>query len=110
MSTMPLIRWRRFFLRWRSSVRRAFKLHNRMLCQQLAHSSSAPTSTILTVEVGGVAHLGHYSTRNGMIGVTYGSSCKATQLCGMENAPKALARIILAEQAREALGYNEEED
>jgi hypothetical protein len=48
--------------------------------------------------------------RNGMIRVTYGSSCKATQLGGMENAPKALARIILAEQAREAFGHNEAED
>ena len=34
----------------------------------------------------------------------------ATQLGGMENAPKALARIILAEQAREALGHNEAGD
>jgi hypothetical protein len=58
----------------------------------------------ITVEVGGVVHLGHYSTRNGMIRVTYGSSCKATQLGGMENAAWVLARIILAEQAREALG------
>jgi hypothetical protein len=64
----------------------------------------------ITVEVGGVVHLGHYSTRNGMIRVTYGSSCKPTQLGGMENAPKALARIILAEHAREALGHNEGED
>ena len=64
----------------------------------------------ITVEVGGVVHLGHYSTRNGTIRVTYGSSCQATQLGGMENAPKALARIILAEQAREALGHNEAED
>ena len=45
-----------------------------------------------------------------MIRVTYGSSCKATQLGGMENAPKALARMILAEQVREALGHNEAED
>jgi hypothetical protein len=64
----------------------------------------------IAVEVGGVVHLGHYSTRNGMIRVTYGSSCKATQLGGMENAPKALARMILAEQVREALGHNEAED
>jgi len=64
----------------------------------------------ITVEVGGVVHLGHYSTRNGMIRVTYGSSCKATQLGGMENAPKGLARMILAEQVREALGHNEAED
>ena len=53
--------------------------------------------TSIAVEVGGVVHLGHYSTGNGMIRVTYGSSCKATQLGGMENAPKALARMILAE-------------
>ena len=56
----------------------------------------------LAVEVGGVV--------NGMIRVTYGSSCKATQLGGMENAPKGLARMILAEQVREALGHNEAED
>ena len=66
--------------------------------------------TSVAVEVGGVVHLGHYSTRNGMIRVTYGSSCKATQLGGMENAPKGLARMILAEQVREALGHNEGED
>jgi len=35
---------------------------------------------------------------------------KATQLGGMENAPKGLARMILAEQVREALGHNEAED
>ena len=45
-----------------------------------------------------------------MIRVIYGSSCKPTQLGGMENAPKALARMILAEQVREALGHNEAED
>ena len=73
---------------------------------QQTQSSSTP----IAVEVGGVVHLGHYSTRNGMIRVTYGSSCKATQLGGMENAPKALARMILAEQVREALGHNEGED
>jgi hypothetical protein len=65
--------------------------------------------TSVAVEVGGVVHLGHDSTGNGMIRVTYGSSCKATQLDGMEN-PWALARIILAEQVREALGHNEAED
>jgi hypothetical protein len=65
---------------------------------QQTQSSSTP----IAVEVGGVVHLGHYSTRNGMIRVTYGSSCKSTQLGGMENAPWALARIMLAEQAREA--------
>ena len=64
----------------------------------------------IAVEVGGVVHLGHYRIRNGMICVPYGSSCKPTQLGGMENAPKALARIILAEQVREALGHNEGED
>ena len=62
----------------------------------------------ITVEVGGVVHLGHYSTRNGMIRVTYGSSCKATQLGGMENAPWVLARIMLREQVREALGLVED--
>jgi hypothetical protein len=62
----------------------------------------------ITVEVGGVVQLGHYSTRNGMIRVTYGSSCKPTQLGGMENAPKALARIMLREQVREALGLVED--
>jgi hypothetical protein len=62
----------------------------------------------IAVEVGGVVHLGHYSTRNGMIRVTYGSSCKATQLGGMENAPKALARIMLREHVREALGLVED--
>jgi hypothetical protein len=62
----------------------------------------------ITVEVGGVVHLGHYSTRNGMICVTYGSSCKPTQLGGMENAPKALARIMLREHVREALGLVED--
>jgi hypothetical protein len=41
--------------------------------------------TSIAVEVGGVVHLGHYSTRNGVIRVTYGSLCKATQLAGMEN-------------------------
>ena len=62
----------------------------------------------ITVEVGGVVHLGHYSTRNGMIRVTYGSSRKATQLGGMENAPWVLARIMLREQVREALGLVED--
>jgi hypothetical protein len=64
--------------------------------------------TSIAVEVGGVVHLGHYSTRNGMIRVTYGSSCKPTQLGGMENAPKALARIMLREHVREALGLVED--
>jgi hypothetical protein len=62
----------------------------------------------LAVEVGGVVHQGHYSTGNGMIRVTYGSSCKATQLSGMSNAPWVLAKIMLAEQAREALGLVED--
>ena len=62
----------------------------------------------IAVEVGGVVYPGYYSTGNGMIRVTYGSSCKATQLGGMENAPKALAKIMLAEQAREALGLVED--
>ncbi len=43
-----------------------------------------------------------------MIRVTYGCSCKATQLGGMENAPKALARIMLREHVREALGLVED--
>ena len=38
------------------------------------------SSTPLAVEVGGVVHLGHYSTGNSMIRVTYGSSYKPTQL------------------------------
>jgi hypothetical protein len=80
---------------------------------------SAPTSTILAVKVGGVAHRGHYQVRNeedgGIVRVTYGSSCKATQskstqIGGMSSAPWVLARIMLAEQAREALGHNEAED
>ena len=62
----------------------------------------------ITVEVGGVVHLGHYSTRNGMIRVTYGSSRKSTQLGGMENAPWVLARIMLREHVREALGLVED--
>jgi hypothetical protein len=61
-------------------------------------SSSAP----LAVKVGGVTHRGHYSTGDGTIRVTYGSSRKSTQLGGMSNAPWALARIMLAQQAREA--------
>ena len=65
-------------------------------------------STPLAVEVGGVVHLGHYSTRNGMIRVTYGSSCKATQLDGMSNAPRALAKIMLREHVHEALGLVED--
>ena len=32
-----------------------------------------------------------------MIRVTYGSSCKATQLGGMDERPEALARMMLAE-------------
>ena len=66
--------------------------------------------TSVAVEVGGVVHLEHYSTRNGMIRVTYRSSCKSTQLGGMENAPWVLARIMLAEQAREAFGLVEDFD
>ena len=62
----------------------------------------------ITVEVGGVVHLGHYSTRNGTIRVTYGSSCKPTQLGGMANAPWVLARIMLREQVREAPGLVED--
>ena len=62
----------------------------------------------ITVEVGGVVHLGHYSTRNGMIRVTYGSSCKPTQLGGMSNAAWVLARIMLRELAHKALGLVED--
>jgi hypothetical protein len=58
----------------------------------------------IAVEVGGVVHLGHYSTRNGMIRVTYGSSCKPTQLGGMPRTPQLLARLMLAEMAREHQG------
>jgi hypothetical protein len=71
---------------------------------QQTQSSSTP----IAVEVGGVVHLGHYSTRNGMIRVTYGSSRKSTQLGGMENAPQALAKIMLREHVREALGLVED--
>jgi hypothetical protein len=58
----------------------------------------------LAVEVGGVVHLGHYSIRNGMIRVTYGSSCKPTQLGGMFRTPQVLARLMLAEMVREHQG------
>ena len=58
----------------------------------------------ITVEVGGVVHLGHYSIRNGMIRVTYGSSCKPTQLGGMFRTPQVLARLMLAEMVREHQG------
>ena len=67
-------------------------------------SSSAP----LAVKVGGVTHRGHYSTGDGTIRVTYGSSRKSTQLGGMSSAPWVLAKIMLAEQAREALGLVED--
>ena len=43
-----------------------------------------------------------------MIRVTYGSSRKSTQLGGMSSAPWVLAKIMLAEQAREALGLVED--
>jgi hypothetical protein len=74
-------------------------------------SSSAP----LAVKVGGVTHRGHYSTGDGTIRVTYGSSrkstqSKSTQIGGMSSAPGVLARIMLAELAREALGMVEGED
>ena len=47
--------------------------------------------------------------------VTYGSSrkstqSKSTQIGGMSSAPGVLARIMLAELAREALGMVEGED
>ena len=58
----------------------------------------------VAVEVGGVVHLGHYSIRNGMIRVTYGSSCKPTQLGGMFRTPQVLAQLMLAEMVREHQG------
>jgi hypothetical protein len=58
----------------------------------------------IAVEVGGVVHLGHYSIRNGMIRVIYGSSCKPTQLGGMFRTPQVLARLMLAEMVREYQG------
>jgi hypothetical protein len=58
----------------------------------------------IAVEVGGVVHLGHYSIRNGMIRVIYGSSCKPTQLGGMFRTPQVLARLMLAEMVREHQG------
>lgn len=58
----------------------------------------------IAVEVGGVVHLGHYSIRNGMIRVTYGSSGKPTQLGGMSRTPQLLARLMLAEMVREHQG------
>jgi hypothetical protein len=70
---------------------------------------SAPTSAI-AVKVGGVTHRGRYTVRNDTIRVTYGSSRKSTQLGGMSSAPWVLAKIMLAEQVREALGHNEGED
>jgi hypothetical protein len=36
--------------------------------------------------------------------------CKSTQLGGMSNAPWVLAKIMLREHVREALGHNEAED
>ena len=62
----------------------------------------------IAVEVGGVIHCGYYSARNDMIRVTYGSSRKSTQSGGMSSAPWVLAKIMLAEQAREALGLVED--
>ena len=45
-----------------------------------------------------------------MIRVTYGSSCKATQLGGM-GCPEGIGENDShAEQVREALGHNEAED
>ena len=68
----------------------------------MTNDNLEPDVTSIAVEVGGVIHCGYYSARNDMIRVTYGSSRKSTQLGGMSNAPWALARIMLAEQAREA--------
>jgi hypothetical protein len=72
----------------------------------------------LAIKVGGVVHRGRYQVRNedgGIVRVTYGSSrkstqSKSTQIGGMSSAPGILARIMLAELAREALGIVEGED
>jgi hypothetical protein len=73
---------------------------------------SKQRSAPIAVKVGGVTYRGRYSTTRDMdmIRVTYGSSRKSTQLGGMANAPWVLARIMLAEQVREALGLVEAED
>ena len=41
---------------------------------------------------------------------SYRGSTKATQLGGSSRTPQVLARLILAELVREALGHNEAED
>jgi hypothetical protein len=66
--------------------------------------------TPVSIKIGGIAHHGYFEVENGLIRVSYRGSTKATQLGGMENAPKALAKIMLGEQAREALGLVEAED
>lgn len=53
----------------------------------------------ISVEIGGVAHHGHFETERGMIRVDYEGSSKATQIGG--SPPKTLARLILSELVRE---------
>ena len=53
------------------------------------------SGAVAVLDEGGELLKMHDTPSNGMIRVTYGSLCNATQLGGMENAPKALARMIL---------------
>ena len=76
----------------------------------MTNDNLEPDVTSIAVEVGRVIHCGYYSARNDMIRVTYGSSRKSTQLGGMSSALWVLARIMLAEQAREAFGLVEDFD
>ena len=47
-------------------------IHHRMpLTSDYISDNPERDVTSIAVEVGGVVHLGHYSTRNGMIRVTY---------------------------------------
>jgi hypothetical protein len=55
--------------------------------------------TPISVEVGGVAHHGHYQTERGMTRVKREGSSKTTQTGG--SPPKVLARLILSELVRE---------
>ena len=67
-------------------------IHHRMpLTSDYISDNPERDVTSIAVEVGGVVHLGHYSTRNGMIRVTYGSSCKPTQLGGIRRRGGQLA-------------------
>jgi hypothetical protein len=61
--------------------------------QNLTHASRKP----LSVEIGGVAHLGRYQTEKRMIRVS-------TQLGGLSRSPAMLARLILSELVREHHG------